>query len=117
MAETDATRARDCESPVDEPLHLRQNERGERRTWIVVVLTFVMMVAEVSLGYVYNSMALTADGWHMGSHVAALGNTALIATNSPATTGAPTCESSVKMNLNTSHVSHSGTMVNRPVIR
>lgn len=75
MSEPDVARTRECESPVDEPVHLQQNARGERRTWIVVVLTFVMMIAEVSLGYVYNSMALTADGWHMGSHVAALGIT------------------------------------------
>jgi cation diffusion facilitator family transporter len=31
-----------------------------------------MMVIEVTAGYVYGSMALLADGWHMGTHVAAL---------------------------------------------
>lgn len=75
MSESDASRTRECESPVDEPVHLRQNDSGERRTWAVVILTFVMMIAEVGLGHAYNSMALTADGWHMGSHVAALGIT------------------------------------------
>lgn len=75
MSETDASRTRECESPVDEPVHIRQNAKGERRTWIVVILTFITMVAEVGLGYVYNSMALMADGWHMGSHVAAFGIT------------------------------------------
>ncbi len=73
MSESHAHAAsRDCESPVDVPAHIRVNQRGERRTWVVVVLTFVMMVAEIGLGHLYGSMALTGDGWHMGSHVAAL---------------------------------------------
>mgnify|MGYP002713034762 CR=1 FL=1 len=45
---------------------------GERRTRLVVLLTAVMMVVEVAAGYLYGSMALLADGWHMGTHVAAL---------------------------------------------
>ena len=45
---------------------------GERKTRLVVVLTACMMVIEVTAGYVYGSMALLADGWHMGTHVAAL---------------------------------------------
>ena len=32
-----------------------------------------MMVAEVAIGYTTGSMALLADGWHMGTHVGALG--------------------------------------------
>ena len=32
-----------------------------------------MMVVEISGGWVYNSMALLADGWHMSSHALALG--------------------------------------------
>lgn len=51
---------------------VRLNEVGERRTKVVVVLTFVMMVAEIGAGYLYGSLALRADGWHMGSHAAAL---------------------------------------------
>jgi cation diffusion facilitator family transporter len=31
-----------------------------------------MMVVEISAGHLYGSMALLADGWHMGTHVAAL---------------------------------------------
>ena len=31
-----------------------------------------MMVAEIVAGSVYGSMALTADGWHMSTHAAAL---------------------------------------------
>jgi cation diffusion facilitator family transporter len=45
---------------------------GERRTLYVVLLTAVMMVFEIAAGYLYGSMALLADGWHMGTHVAAL---------------------------------------------
>jgi cation diffusion facilitator family transporter len=45
---------------------------GERRTRRVVWLTAVMMVVEVIGGYLFGSMALLADGWHMGTHVAAL---------------------------------------------
>ena len=45
---------------------------GERRTRFVVILTAVMMVVEVAAGLLSGSMALLADGWHMGTHVAAL---------------------------------------------
>ncbi len=45
----------------------------QRRTEWVVLLTLVTMVVEVVAGYLTGSMALLADGWHMGSHVAALG--------------------------------------------
>lgn len=46
---------------------------GERRTLVVVVITAVMMVVEIAAGLIYGSMALLADGLHMGSHAAALG--------------------------------------------
>ncbi|TAN65957.1 MAG: cation transporter [Magnetospirillum sp.] len=46
---------------------------AERRTRIVVVITIVMMVAEIAAGTVFNSMALLADGWHMSTHAGALG--------------------------------------------
>jgi cation diffusion facilitator family transporter len=32
-----------------------------------------MMIAEISGGMIFNSMALLADGWHMSSHMVALG--------------------------------------------
>ena len=48
------------------------NRAAERRTWVVVALTAVTMVAEIVAGYVTGSMALTADGWHMATHVIAL---------------------------------------------
>jgi cation diffusion facilitator family transporter len=46
--------------------------RAERRTWWVIGLTAVMMVAEIVGGLLFESMALLADGWHMGTHAAAL---------------------------------------------
>src|SRR6202171_2052633 len=48
------------------------NRAAERRTWIVVAITAVTMVAEIVAGYLTGSMALTADGWHMATHVIAL---------------------------------------------
>ena len=46
---------------------------GERPIKIVVALTIVTMVVEIAAGSIYGSMALVADGLHMGSHAAALG--------------------------------------------
>lgn len=46
--------------------------RAERRTRLVVALTLVTMVVELTAGWLTGSMALLADGWHMGSHAAAL---------------------------------------------
>src|SRR5512132_313716 len=48
------------------------NRAGERRTWIVVGITAVTMVAEIVAGWLTGSMALLADGWHMATHVVAL---------------------------------------------
>lgn len=48
-----------------------KNEKGERRTQYVLILTAVTMVLEIIAGNVYGSMALLVDGWHMGTHVAA----------------------------------------------
>jgi cation diffusion facilitator family transporter len=55
--------------------HLFNSEKKavEKRTLIVVVVTFVTMVAEIFFGWMSNSMALLADGWHMGTHAFALG--------------------------------------------
>lgn len=47
------------------------NLKGERRTAYVLVLTAVTMVVEVISGSLFGSMALLADGWHMGTHLAA----------------------------------------------
>ena len=48
------------------------HDRNERRTWAVVWLTAVMMVAEIAGGTIFGSMALLADGWHMATHAGAL---------------------------------------------
>jgi len=56
----------------DEDQH---NRAGERRTRIVVAITAVAMVGELIVGHISGSLALTADGWHMGTHVGALGFT------------------------------------------
>jgi cation diffusion facilitator family transporter len=47
--------------------------RNERRTWLVVAITAIMMVGEIVAGSYLGSMALLADGWHMATHAAALG--------------------------------------------
>jgi cation diffusion facilitator family transporter len=49
----------------------RENQRGERNTLYVLILTVVTMLAEIIAGTIYGSMALLADGWHMGTHAAA----------------------------------------------
>jgi cation diffusion facilitator family transporter len=56
--------------PIRTPVAARQRERGVRA---VVWLTAAMMFVEVAVGYATGSMALLADGWHMATHVAALG--------------------------------------------
>jgi len=49
------------------------NRRGEARTRWVLVVTVITMVAEIFGGWWTGSMALLADGWHMGTHALALG--------------------------------------------
>ncbi|HBO6372957.1 TPA: CDF family iron/cobalt efflux transporter AitP, partial [Pseudomonas aeruginosa] len=49
------------------------NPLAERNTRWAVLLTACMMVAEIAGGWLFNSMALLADGWHMSSHALALG--------------------------------------------
>ena len=48
-----------------------RNDKGERRTLYVLILTAITMSVEVFAGSIFGSMALLADGWHMGTHVAA----------------------------------------------
>ncbi|RPA61941.1 cation transporter [Shewanella frigidimarina] len=47
------------------------NEQNVKRTWYVLVITVITMAIEVIAGTIYGSMALLADGWHMGTHAAA----------------------------------------------
>jgi len=52
-----------------------QIKSGEKRTLFVIIMTGIMMVGEIATGIIYGSMALTADGIHMGSHMLGLGIT------------------------------------------
>ena len=45
----------------------------ETKTMWAVVLTAITMVVEIIFGLTTKSMALLADGIHMGSHVLAIG--------------------------------------------
>ncbi|MCV2508916.1 MAG: CDF family Co(II)/Ni(II) efflux transporter DmeF [Neisseriaceae bacterium] len=45
----------------------------EKKTKLVTIITLVTMVAEISVGIWSGSMALLADGVHMGGHALALG--------------------------------------------
>ncbi len=49
------------------------HDENARRTRWVVALTFVMMIGEITAGYITGSMALLADGFHMATHAGALG--------------------------------------------
>lgn len=49
------------------------NPLAQKRILFATILTAVMMLLEVIGGWIYNSMALLADGWHMSSHMLALG--------------------------------------------
>lgn len=52
---------------------MNKEHHHERSTALVTILTAVTMVAEIFFGLTSNSMALLADGIHMGSHVLAIG--------------------------------------------
>lgn len=51
------------------------SNNNERKTLAVIVFTIVAMIGEIVYGYFTNSMALLADGYHMGTHALALGLT------------------------------------------
>jgi cation diffusion facilitator family transporter len=64
----------------DQIPHLKQtyvfdegNPLGEKNTFKAAILTALMMIIEIIGGWIVNSMALLADGWHMSSHALALG--------------------------------------------
>ncbi len=69
----------DCNHAQWQPPHDYRplERRSERRTWAVVILTGLTMLLEIVAGYWFNSMALLADGWHMASHMVAIGLAAL----------------------------------------
>jgi cation diffusion facilitator family transporter len=47
-------------------------DRNERKGWLVIALTTTMMVVEIAAGHWFGSMALIADGWHMSTHAGAM---------------------------------------------
>lgn len=49
-------------------LHIKSKKTG----WVLII-TIVTMLIEIVFGYLTNSMALLSDGWHMASHVVAIG--------------------------------------------
>jgi cation diffusion facilitator family transporter len=53
------------------------NPAAERGTLLVMAITAAAMVVEIWAGWWFNSMALLADGWHMSSHAAAIGVSAV----------------------------------------
>lgn len=56
----------------DHVFHI-SNEAAERSTRVVMWITAITMVVEITAGWWFNSMALLADGWHMSSHAVAIG--------------------------------------------
>ncbi len=48
------------------------HEKNERKTWAVIVLCSLMMVAEIVGGSLFGSLALVADGLHMSTHAGAM---------------------------------------------
>ena len=50
-----------------------QLDLKKRKTAWVLLISLVTMLLEISYGYITNSMALLSDGWHMSSHVVAIG--------------------------------------------
>ena len=53
--------------------HSHNHHSHEHKTRWVVILTACTMIAEIIVGYYSNSMALTAEGYHMSTHVFAIG--------------------------------------------
>ena len=55
---------------INENSHISNN--NEKKTFVVVIFTLITMIAEILYGYITHSMALLADGFHMGTHALAL---------------------------------------------
>jgi len=47
------------------------NQKLKNKTILVIIITVLMMAAEIYFGFITNSMSLMADGIHMGTHVLA----------------------------------------------
>ena len=52
--------------------HNKKNHNEDKTLWVVII-TAITMVVEIVFGLTTKSMALLADGIHMGSHVLAIG--------------------------------------------
>jgi cation diffusion facilitator family transporter len=52
--------------------HHHDTDHGERGTRFVFWLTVGTMAVEIFSGWIFGSMALLADGWHMASHAGAM---------------------------------------------
>ncbi len=52
--------------------HNKITSENEKKTLVVILFTLIAMIAEILYGYLTNSMALLADGYHMGTHALAL---------------------------------------------
>src|SRR6185312_3269184 len=50
----------------------RDHQEAERRTWGVIILCSIMIIAEIIGGALFGSLALIADGLHMSTHAGAL---------------------------------------------
>ncbi len=61
--------------PVADHSHVflgEEHRTSERRTWAVIWLCAATMVAEIVGGWLFGSIALIADGFHMSTHAGAL---------------------------------------------
>ncbi|MCQ9374161.1 CDF family Co(II)/Ni(II) efflux transporter DmeF [Methyloversatilis sp. XJ19-13] len=65
------TQAPSC--PVHQPDFLRAQRQAEKAVGHVLWLSAIAMLTEIVAGHLTGSMALLADGWHMATHVAAMG--------------------------------------------
>ena len=48
------------------------HEKSEKKTWAVIWLCTAMMILEIVGGWMFGSVALVADGFHMSTHAGAL---------------------------------------------
>lgn len=57
-----------------ETFHMHEIHHGKKefKTLLVVAITIIMMVVEITTGVIFGSMALLSDGIHMGTHTLAL---------------------------------------------
>ncbi|MFN3505338.1 MAG: CDF family Co(II)/Ni(II) efflux transporter DmeF [Caldimicrobium sp.] len=53
----------------EEHIFYIQKKKAESRVLLVLIITILTMIVELIAGYFFNSVALLADGIHMGSHV------------------------------------------------